>query len=133
MIAYGAELIVHGADFDESLQEARRLASEKIWQFMPSLDADLIPAVATYALEFFRGAPVLDRLYVPMRLGSGICGVVAAKKRWELMRKLLTGFQVMPMRCHLLVVRSSRRILLIPWLIPRLMDWPEGHRLRRRS
>jgi len=52
MKACGAELIVHGTDFDESLQEARRLASEKGWQFMPSLDADVIPAVATYRWSF---------------------------------------------------------------------------------
>lgn len=46
---------------------------------MPSMDAALIPGVATYALEFFRGAPPLDTVYVPIGLGSGICGVMAAR------------------------------------------------------
>ena len=47
---------------------------------MPSIYGDLIPGVATYALEFFRGAPALDRIYVPIGLSSGICGVIAAKR-----------------------------------------------------
>ena len=46
---------------------------------MPSIEGDLIPGVATYALEFFGGAPALDRIDVPIGLGSGICGVIAAK------------------------------------------------------
>jgi threonine dehydratase len=35
--------------------------------------------VATYALELFRGAPPLDALYVPIGLGSGICGCIMAR------------------------------------------------------
>ncbi len=80
MKALGAELVVYGKDFDVALEHARLLADERQLHFMPSLDADLIPGVATYALELFRGAPALDRVYVPIGLGSGICGVIAAKK-----------------------------------------------------
>jgi threonine dehydratase len=35
--------------------------------------------VATYALEFFRAAPPLAALYVPIGLGSGICGCILAR------------------------------------------------------
>jgi threonine dehydratase len=35
--------------------------------------------VATYGLEFFRAAPPLDTVYVPIGCGSGICGVIAAR------------------------------------------------------
>ena len=80
MQAMGAELVVYGKDFDESLEECRRVAEEKGLHLVPSLDDDLIPGVATYALEFFRGSPELDRVYVPIGLGSGICGVIAAKE-----------------------------------------------------
>ena len=79
MIAYGAELIIHGEDFDAALEEARRLSLAHQWHFMPSIDGDLIPGVATYALEFFKAAPRLDRVYVPIGLGSGICGVIAVR------------------------------------------------------
>ena len=79
MKAMGAELIIHGQDFDVALEYAQQLAETRQLHFMPSLDASLIPGVATCALEFFRGAPPLDRIYVPIGLGSGICGVIAAR------------------------------------------------------
>ena len=34
---------------------------------------------ATYALEFFQSVPPLDIVYVPIGLGSSICGVSAAR------------------------------------------------------
>ena len=79
MKAMGAELIIHGQDFDVALEHAQQLAETRQLHFMPSLDVSLIPGVATCALEFFRGAPPLDRIYVPIGLGSGICGVIAAR------------------------------------------------------
>ncbi len=84
MRAFGAELIVHGADFDAALVHAKALADQDGLHFMPSIDGDLIPGVATYALEMFRGAPPLDRIYVPIGLGSGICGVMAVKQALSL-------------------------------------------------
>jgi threonine dehydratase len=79
MQALGAELIIHGRDFDVALDHARELAEARNLHFMPSIDGDLIPGVASYALEFFRNTPPLDRIYVPIGLGSGICGVIAAR------------------------------------------------------
>ena len=38
--------------------------------------------VATYANEFFRAAGELDAVYVPIGLGSGICGVIAIRDCW---------------------------------------------------
>jgi threonine dehydratase len=46
---------------------------------VPSFDPHLVAGVATYALEFFGQAPALDAVYVPIGLGSGICGVIAAR------------------------------------------------------
>lgn len=89
MQAYGAELIVYGRDFDVALSYAQDLARERNLHFMPSIDGNLIPGVATYALEFFRGAPELDRVYVPIGLGSGICGVLAAKKALALKTEIV--------------------------------------------
>ena len=79
MQAFGAELIVHGRDFDVALERSREIALERGLHFMPSIDGDLIPGIATYALEFFRNTPELDRIYVPIGLGSGICAVIAVK------------------------------------------------------
>jgi threonine dehydratase len=89
MKAFGAELIVHGHDFDAALEHARSLAEDRGLHFMPSLDEDLIAGVATYALEFFRNAPPLDSIYVPIGLGSGICGVIAAKLALEVSTEII--------------------------------------------
>lgn len=79
MRAFGAELIEHGHDFQAALEQAQRLAQTERLHFVPSFDRPLIEGVATYALEFFRALPDLDTVYVPIGLGSGICGVVAAR------------------------------------------------------
>jgi threonine dehydratase len=79
MRALGARLIEHGADFDAAREEAMRLAAAEGLEFAPSFARDLVLGVATYALELFRGAPPLDVLYVPIGLGSGICGCILAR------------------------------------------------------
>lgn len=79
MRALGAELVVHGADFQEALEHAQGLAARDGLTMVPSFDPHLVAGVATYALEFFGQAPALDAVYVPIGLGSGICGVIAAR------------------------------------------------------
>jgi threonine dehydratase len=79
MRAFGATLVEHGEDFDAARIEAMRIAREKGLEFAPSFAPDLVRGVATYALELFRAAPPLDALYVPIGLGSGICGCIMAR------------------------------------------------------
>jgi threonine dehydratase len=79
MRALGADLIEHGADFDESRAHAAMLAQRDGKLFAPSFHPDLVIGVATYALELFTAAPDLDAVYVPIGLGSGICGVIQAR------------------------------------------------------
>lgn len=79
MRAFGARLIEHGDDFEEAREEATRIAAAEGLEFAPSFARDLIMGVATWALELFRGAPPLDALYVPIGLGSGICGAILAR------------------------------------------------------
>src|SRR3954463_6734665 len=79
MRAFGAELIEHGRDFDEAKERAKEIAAERGYEFGPSFHRDLVIGVATYAYELFKGGPDLDTVYVPIGLGSGICGVIAAR------------------------------------------------------
>lgn len=79
MRAFGAELVEHGADFDEARVEALRLAEAEGLFFVPPFHAELVRGVATYALELFTALPDLDRLYVPIGCGSGICGCILAR------------------------------------------------------
>jgi threonine dehydratase len=79
MRGFGAELVTAGRDFDESRGHAARIAEERGFQMVPSFHGDLVKGVATYALEFFTAQPELDAVYVPIGMGSGICGVIAVR------------------------------------------------------
>ena len=79
MRAFGAELIEAGRDFDEAKGEAARIAAERGLEMVPSFHPDLVLGVGTYAIELFSAVPDLDAVFCPIGLGSGICGLVAAK------------------------------------------------------
>jgi threonine dehydratase len=79
MRAWGGELIVHGQDFQESLEFAQGLAVERGLHMVQSFDETLIAGVGTYGMELFRAAPDLAAVFVPIGLGSGICGLIAAR------------------------------------------------------
>jgi threonine dehydratase len=79
MRAQGAELIEHGHDFQAAFEYAQGLARERGLHPMPSFHPVLAHGTATYGLELFRAVPDLDAVYVPIGLGSGICGTIAAR------------------------------------------------------
>ena len=79
MQAFGAELIEHGRDFDEARERAVLLAQERGYAYGKSFAKDLVLGVATYAYELFTAEPDLDAVYVPIGLGSGICGVIGTR------------------------------------------------------
>ena len=79
MKAFGAELIEHGRDFDEARERAEQIAVQRGYEYGKSFDRDLVLGVSTYAHELFTAFPDLDTVYVPIGLGSGICGVIAAR------------------------------------------------------
>ncbi|TVP99332.1 MAG: threonine dehydratase [Planctomycetaceae bacterium] len=79
MRALGAELIEVGNDFDEARAELGRLAEQRGYEPIPSFHRDLVIGVATYALELFTAQPDLDTVYVPIGLGSGICGLIRTR------------------------------------------------------
>lgn len=79
MRALGAELVEHGSDFQEAYEHAVFLAETKSLHMVRSFDAALVRGVATYALELFQAVADLDTVYVPIGLGSGICGTIAVR------------------------------------------------------
>jgi threonine dehydratase len=79
MRGFGGEVVEHGRDFDEAREEAARLAQVHGLYLVPPFHTELVKGVATYALELFKAAPVLDTVYVPIGCGSGICAVIAAR------------------------------------------------------
>ncbi|HEX4283498.1 MAG TPA: threonine dehydratase [Terracidiphilus sp.] len=89
MKAQGAELIEFGSDFQEALLYARSLATDRDWSMVDSFHDRLVRGTATYALEFFRGAPPLDAIYVPIGLGSSICGTAAVRNALGLQTEIV--------------------------------------------
>jgi threonine dehydratase len=79
MQSFGAELVEHGRDFDEAKEQAIRIASERGLEYAPSFHRDFVIGVATYAHELFSAMDDLDTVYVPIGLGSGICGLIGAR------------------------------------------------------
>jgi threonine dehydratase len=80
MRALGAEVIETGADFQAAVEASMTLAAERGWLRVPSFHLDLVAGVGTWALELLEAAPTLARLYVPIGLGSGLCGAIAAQR-----------------------------------------------------
>ena len=79
MRALGADLILHGEDFQASREHALALAAQSGAHMVPSFHFDLMRGVSSYWLELLRAVPELDWAYVPLGLGSGVCSAIAAK------------------------------------------------------
>ena len=81
MRAYGAELIVHGSDFDEARVLCDTLQAEKgLYYVHPVMETSLIHGVGTYSLEIFESLPDVHTVIVPIGGGSGVCGAITVAK-----------------------------------------------------
>jgi threonine dehydratase len=79
MEAFGGQLVTAGKDFDESRGVAAQIEHQRGYHFVPSFHRDLVKGVATYALELFKARSDLDAVYVPIGMGSGICGLITVR------------------------------------------------------
>jgi threonine dehydratase len=79
MRSLGVEVIEQGHDFQAAAEVADKIAMDRGWHRFPSFHPLLVRGVGTYALELFRAVPDLDTVYVPVGMGSGVCGVIAAR------------------------------------------------------
>ena len=79
MRALGAELVEHGDDFQAARERAAWIAQQRGLHMVPSFHPLLVRGVASYSLELLRKVPDLDVAYVPIGLGSGVCGMIAAR------------------------------------------------------
>lgn len=79
MRGFGATLVEHGSDFNESREHALALAERDALHLVPSCHPDIVAGVASYWLELFRAQPGIDLVLVPIGQGSGISAAIAAR------------------------------------------------------
>jgi threonine dehydratase len=111
MRALGADLVEHGVDFEAAREEAARLSVERELEFAPSFAPDLVKGVATYSLELFRSVPDLDAVYVPIGLGSGICGAILTRDLLGL-RTEIVGVQSTGADCYARSLAADRIVVM---------------------
>lgn len=80
-LGHGAEVILHGENFDAAKSFALNLARERslVWVH-PYDDEKVIAGQGTIALEMLRAVPDLDVLIVPIGGGGMISGIAVAAK-----------------------------------------------------
>ena len=81
MRALGAEIVEHGADFDEAREHCERLAAEQGFRYVHSGNEPLLIAgVGTETLEILEERPEIDVVIVPIGGGSGAAGACIVAK-----------------------------------------------------
>lgn len=81
MKALGAEIVFHGATFDEARLHCEELATVHGYRYIHSGDEpDLIAGVATETLEMLQEEPAIEIIIVPVGGGSGAAGACIVAK-----------------------------------------------------
>ncbi len=89
MAALGATLVEHGHDFQAAFEFAVQEAESCGLHLVPSFHPDLVEGVSSYSLELFENVRKIDTLYVPIGLGSGICGAIMARDALGLQTRIV--------------------------------------------
>lgn len=79
MRGWGAQLHVHGRDFDTAREAAEARAREDGLHMVPSFHENLIRGVATYGYELMTQVQDLAAIYVPVGMGSGASSLIAVR------------------------------------------------------
>lgn len=78
---YGAEVILHGADYDEAAQRAREIEREEGRYYLPAFDDwEVMAGQGTIGLEIYEDLPEVETAVVPIGGGGLISGIATALK-----------------------------------------------------
>jgi threonine dehydratase len=112
--AWGAEVILYGGNFEESLAEARRREAEERLIFIHSFeDEAVIAGQGTIGLELLDQIPDLDAVVVPVGGGGLIGGVACAIKECKPSVRLV-GVQTTALPSMKAAREAHRPVLLDP-------------------
>ncbi|MEI7024318.1 threonine ammonia-lyase [Paenibacillus sp. y28] len=79
--SYGSRVLLHGCNYDEAYEEARRLAAADGLRFVHAFDdAAVISGQGTIGLELLEDLPEVDTVVVPVGGGGLISGIATALK-----------------------------------------------------
>jgi threonine dehydratase len=79
--ALGADVVLHGRDFDQAREHCEKLAADHGYRYIHSGDEPLLIAgVATCTLEILAARPDIDVIVVPVGGGSGAAGACVVAK-----------------------------------------------------
>jgi threonine dehydratase len=111
---YGAQIVLHGADYDEAFAEAHRLAQEKRLTFIHAFnDPWIVAGQGTIGLELYEQNPDLDAVVVPVGGGGLIGGIALVLK--TLNRKIrIIGVQAESVPSMKAALEKGRPIRLPP-------------------
>jgi len=78
---YGAEVILHGIDYDEAAERAREIEAEEGRYYLPAFDDwEVMAGQGTLGLEIYEDLPAVETVVVPIGGGGLISGVATALK-----------------------------------------------------
>ena len=93
MRGLGAELVLHGRDYDEARERCERLAHERGYRYVHSGNESLLIAgVATETLAILEEQPRIEVIIVPVGGGSGAAGACIVAKAVNPALRII-GFQ----------------------------------------
>ncbi|MGD0444663.1 MAG: threonine ammonia-lyase [Edaphobacter sp.] len=116
---FGAEVVLHGANYDEACEEATRLCAEEGMTFIhPFDDAVVMAGQGTIGLELLEQVPQLEAVVVPIGGGGLIGGVACAIKEASLQASRpeirVIGVQTSRLPSMMAAVESHRPVTLEP-------------------
>jgi threonine dehydratase len=89
MRSLGAELIELGRDFDEARKHAAQIAAERGLKYAPSFHRDFVVGVRNLRARAVYLGLRSRHVYVPVGLGSGICGVIGTRDALALKARIV--------------------------------------------
>jgi threonine dehydratase len=79
--SYGAEVILHGVDYDAAAERAREIEREEDLYYLPAFDDwEVMAGQGTLGIEILEDLPSVDTVVVPIGGGGLISGIATAIK-----------------------------------------------------
>ena len=89
IMSLGATVHLKGIDFTETYEIAKDFSKKNNSKLLQSYNDSLAKGCSTYSYELFEKVKNLDKIYVPIGLGSGICGTIFTRNLLNLKTEII--------------------------------------------